>query len=72
MVIKGVIKIFETIIDYAEKEYYSTPAIQKKLMELNILYEEGKILKKEYEKTQDDLIERLLESRQKESDEQED
>ena len=69
MVIKGVVKIIETIIDYAEKEYYSKASIQKKLMELNILYEDGKISKKEYDKTQDHLIERLLEANEKQNHE---
>ncbi|HBY19675.1 MAG: hypothetical protein A2Y24_01715 [Clostridiales bacterium GWE2_32_10] len=69
MVIKGVVKIIETIIDYAEKEYYSKAAIQKNLMELNILYEDGKISKREYNKAQEQLIERLLEANKKQNDE---
>ncbi|MDI6704985.1 MAG: gas vesicle protein GvpG [Bacillota bacterium] len=69
--IKGITKIFEIIIDHAEKEYYSVPAIQKELMELDILYQDGDISEKEYMEIRDSLIERLLEARQMENEDQE-
>lgn len=71
MLIKGIIKVFDLIIQQAEEEYYSIPAIQRKLMELNILYEDEEISEDEYEEMQDILIERLLEAQQVNSGEDE-
>jgi hypothetical protein len=61
VIIKGVVKLFETLIDYAEEEYYSKTAIKKRLMELDILYEDGEISMDEYEELQNELLETLLE-----------
>jgi hypothetical protein len=61
MIVKGVIKLFQTIIDYAEEEYYSESAVKKRFMDLDVLYEDGEISADEYEELQNELIETLLE-----------
>jgi hypothetical protein len=66
MIIKGVVKLFQTLIDYAEEEYYSESAIRKRLMELDVLYEDGEISLDEYEALQNEWIETLLEVKSEE------
>jgi hypothetical protein len=66
MIIKGVVKLFQTLIDYAEEEYYSESAIRKRLMELDVLYEDGEISLDEYEELQNEWIETLLEIKSEE------
>lgn len=71
MIFKGIYKIFETIYDHAKKEYYDESKIQRRLLELNILYEDEEITEEEYKEMQDKLIERLLEIKEAKMLEQE-
>ncbi|MHB1418075.1 MAG: gas vesicle protein GvpG [Bacillota bacterium] len=58
---RGLIFVFEKIYEEAMREYQDVAAIQRKLIDLELLYELGEIEEDEYEQTQEKLIARLQE-----------
>ncbi|SER45045.1 Gas vesicle protein G [Gracilibacillus ureilyticus] len=52
------IKIGEKVKEEADKELYDLPTIQRKLIHLQTMYEQGEIPDAEYEKKEEELLER--------------
>ena len=51
-----VIKIGEKVKEEADKELYDLPTIQKKLIQLQMIYELGEIPEEAYKEKEEDLI----------------
>ena len=58
--LKGLWGIFETIKEMAEEEMNDTD-LQKKLLELQLLYELGEITEEEFNKSEAEILNRLNE-----------
>lgn len=53
-----VIKIGEKVKEEADKELYDLPTIQKKLIQLQMMYELGDISEQSYKEKEDELLHR--------------
>lgn len=61
--LKGVLWIVQTLAEHAERELYDEDNIRKDLLRLEQQYELGKIDIEEYERAEDELLQRLNEAR---------
>lgn len=59
LAIKGYFGIFKKIHDMAMDELYNPEKIQEQLLNLQQLYEAGEISKKQYQKQENELLNRL-------------
>lgn len=62
---KGFFGIFTKIHEMAEDEMYNVDKIQEQILELQQLYDAGELGKKEYEKKEAELLERLTTARER-------
>jgi len=62
VIFDGILKLLETIYEYAETELYNEDALKKRLIELHMRYELGDIDESEYEKSEEKLLEQLKEA----------
>lgn len=62
---KGFFGIFTKIHDMAMDELYNEEKIQEQILELQQLYDAGEIGKEEYEKKEEELLERLTLARER-------
>ena len=62
---KGFFGIFTKIHDMAMDELYNEEKIQEQILELQQLYDAGEIGKKDYEKKEAELLERLTAARER-------
>ena len=61
--LKGVLWIVQTLAEHAERELYDEDGIRKDLLKLEQQYELGKIGIEEFERAEDELLQRLNEAR---------
>lgn len=62
--VKGFFGLFKKIHDMAMDELYNEEKIQEQILELQQFYEASEISKKEYEKKEAELLERLTIARE--------
>ena len=62
---KGFFGIFTKIHDMARDEFYNEEKIQEQILMLQQLYDAGELEKKEYEKKEEKLLERLTSARER-------
>ena len=63
--VKGFFGIFTKIHEMAVDEFYSEEKIQEQVLELQQLYDAGEIERKDYEKKEAELLERLTAARER-------
>lgn len=56
---KGFVGIFTKIHEMAEDELYNEEKIQEQILTLQLLYDAGEIKREDYEKKEEELLERL-------------
>jgi len=66
VVLKFVTWITEKVAEVVDKEYYSTEAIQRELMNLSMKLDEGEISEEECNKRETELLDRLSKSQSEE------
>jgi hypothetical protein len=66
--VKGLVGILKTIAEVAESEVSNESRIKEDLLLLQTLYEIDEITEEEYQKREDELLERLTMIREAESD----
>jgi len=62
---KGFFGIFTKIHDMATDEFYNEEKIQEQILILQQLYDAGELEKEEYEKEEEELLERLTAARER-------
>jgi hypothetical protein len=65
--VRGTIWVAEQIQEEAERQYYDPGVIRRELEEVERLRSEGEISEDEAEELEDALVERLMESRRRDS-----
>lgn len=64
--IQALTKIGEKVKEEADKELYDLPAIQRKLIYLQTMYEQGEIPEADYERKEEELLVRYEQAKQME------
>ena len=64
IIIKNVVKVFEVIIKEAEKEWLSEDKYKDMLSELYIKLDDGEIEEEEYEKIEQEILDKLRQIRE--------
>ena len=64
--VKGIYQLVKVIHEQAEKEMYNTEKIQEELMQLQLKFELDEISEEEYDDLEEELLERLAESKRRE------
>jgi cytochrome c-type biogenesis protein CcmI len=60
----GPLWVARTVRDEAERQYYDTASIRQQLQEVEQQYAAGQIEQEEYERLQEQLLQRLLDARE--------
>jgi hypothetical protein len=63
--VRGTIWVAEQVRQEAERQYYDPAAIRRQLEEVDELRKLGRISEEEAEQMEDELVERLMESRRR-------
>ena len=63
MIMKGLLKVFEIILDTAEKEYTDEKPLKSRLMALSVMFDNNEITQEEYDAEEKKILERLHEIR---------
>ena len=63
MIMKGLLKVFEIILDTAEKEYIDEKPLKSRLMALSVMFDNNEITQEEYDAEEKKILERLHEIR---------
>lgn len=65
--VRGTIWVAEQVLEEAENQYYDPGVIRRQLEDVEELRASGEITDEEAEQLEDDLVERLMESRRRRS-----
>ncbi len=63
--VRGTIWVAEQVLEQAESQYYDPAVIRRRLEDVDELRASGQITEEEAEATEDELVERLMESRRR-------
>jgi hypothetical protein len=63
--VRGTVWVAEQVLDQAESQYYDPAVIRRALEDVDELRRAGQITEGEAETMEDDLVERLMESRRR-------
>jgi polyhydroxyalkanoate synthesis regulator phasin len=63
--VRGTIWVAEQVLDEAERQFYDPAVIRRQLEQVDEMRRRGEISEEEAEQMEDDLVERLMESRRR-------
>lgn len=63
--VRGTIWVAEQVLDEAERQFYDPAVIRSQLEQVDEMRRRGEISEEEAEQMEDDLVERLMESRRR-------
>jgi len=63
--VRGTIWVAEQVLDEAERQFYDPAVIRRQLEQVDEMRRRGEISEDEAERMEDDLVERLMESRRR-------
>jgi cytochrome c-type biogenesis protein CcmI len=68
--VRGTVWVAEQVLEEAERQYYDPAVIRRQLEDVEELRSSGQITDEEAEELEDELVERLMESRRRRSAEE--
>lgn len=63
--VRGTVWVAEQVLEEAERQFYDPARIRRQLEDVDALREAGEISEEEAEQVEDELVERLIESRRR-------
>lgn len=63
--VRGTVWVAEQVLEEAERQFYDPARIRRQLEDVDALREAGEISEEEAEQIEDELVERLMESRRR-------
>lgn len=63
--VRGTVWVAEQVLDEAERQFYDPAVIRRQLEQVDEMRRRGEISEEEAEQMEDDLVERLMESRRR-------
>lgn len=63
--VRGTVWVAEQVLEEAERQFYDPARIRRQLEDVDALREAGEISEEEAEQVEDELVERLMESRRR-------
>lgn len=63
--VRGTVWVAEQVLEEAERQYYDPGVIRRRLEDVDTMRQRGQISEEEAEQMEDELVERLMESRRR-------
>lgn len=63
--VRGTVWVAEQVLEEAERQYYDPAVIRRRLEDVDTMRQRGQISEEEAEQMEDELVERLMESRRR-------